>query len=195
MTLLIVLAIIIAIGLYVLGIYNSLQRLKTQIAASIQEMGNQLKRQATLIPNLQASVKGFMEHEKGIFEMLSNARKQVTAAEKSGSMTDIDKAVESIQNIVPRLNVMVEDSPELKSDTTVTKFMNELTDTADKLMYSRRSLIDLTQMYNEKLVLFPSSLVASTFGFKAEKGLSTPSSGAHMEVSQTETQDVKVDLK
>jgi len=195
MTLLIVLAIIIAIGLYVLGIYNSLQRLKTQIAASIQEMGNQLKRQATLIPNLQASVKGFMEHEKGIFEMLSNARKQVTAAEKSGSMTDIDKAVESIQNIVPRLNVMVEDNPELKSDTTVTKFMNELTDTADKLMYSRRSLIDLTQMYNEKLVLFPSSLVASTFGFKAEKGLSTPSSGAHMEVSQTETQDVKVDLK
>ncbi len=195
MTLLIVLAIIIAIGIYVLGIYNSLQRLKTQIAASIQEMGNQLKRQATLIPNLQASVKGFMEHEKGIFEMLSNARKQVTAAEKSGSMTDIDKAVESIQNIVPRLNVMVEDNPELKSDTTVTKFMNELTDTADKLMYSRRSLIDLTQMYNEKLVLFPSSLVASTFGFKAEKGLSTPSSGAHMEVSQTETQDVKVDLK
>ena len=186
---------IVLIALYVMGIYNTLQRLKTQIQASIQEIGNQLKRQANLIPNLESAVKGFLKHEKGIFEMLSNARKQVAQANETGKLSDIDKAVESLQTMIPRLNVMVEDNPEIKSDATVTKFMNELTDTADKLMYSRRSLIDLTQMYNEKLVMFPSNLVANMFGFKPEKGLSTPMSGSHVEVSAAETEDVKVNLE
>lgn len=191
---LILVVIVLGLALYTMGIYNSLQRLKTQIQASIQEIGNQLKRQASLIPNLEASVKGFLKHEKDVFSMLTNARQQVAQASKTGKLTDIDKAVESLQTIVPRLQVMVEDNPELKSDATVTKFMNELTDTADKLMYARRSLIDLTQMYNEKLVMFPSSIIANMFGFKAEKGLATASEGAHVEVSDAETKDVKVNL-
>lgn len=184
----------VVIAFYVMSVYNSMQQLKTQIKASIQEIGNQLKRQANLIPNLQASVKGFLKHEKGIFEMLTDARKQVAAAEKSGKATDIDKAIESIQSVVPKLAIMVEDNPELKSDATVTKFMNELTDTADKLMYARRTVIDLSQAYNVKLVTFPSNLVANMFGFKEEKGLVTPMSGEHIEVSASETKDVKVDL-
>ena len=49
---------LIGLAFYVVSIYNGLQRLKTQIAASIQEIGNQLKRQASLIPNLEASVQG-----------------------------------------------------------------------------------------------------------------------------------------
>lgn len=188
------LVIIAAVALYAMGVFNTLQRLKTQIQASIQEIGNQLKRQASLIPNLESSVKAFMKQEKGIFEMLTAARKQVAAASESGKLSDIDKAVESLQTMIPRLNVMVEDNPELKSDATVTKFMNELTDTADKLMYARRSLIDLSQMYNEKLVMFPSNIIANLFGFKPEAGLSTPSTGAHVEVSSAETKDVKVEL-
>ena len=190
----ILLVVIAGVALYAMGIFNTLQRLKTQIQASIQEIGNQLKRQANLIPNLEASVKGFLKHEKGVFEMLSNARKQVAQANESGKLSDIDKAVESLQTMIPRLNVMVEDNPELKSDATVTKFMNELTDTADKLMYARRSLIDLTQMYNEKLVMFPSNLIANVFGFKPEAGLATPATGAHIEVSAAETKDIKVEL-
>ncbi|NCQ65198.1 MAG: LemA family protein, partial [Candidatus Pacebacteria bacterium] len=74
------------------------------------------------------------------------------------------------------------------------KLMNELTDTADKLMYSRRSVIDLSQSYNQKLVVFPSSIVANIFGFKEEKGLATAMTGSHVEVSATEMEDVKVDL-
>lgn len=193
--LLIIFIVIVVIAFYVISVYNTLQRLKTQIQASIQEIGNQLKRQANLIPNLESAVKGFLKHEKGIFQMLADARKQVAQANETGKLSDIDKAVESLQTMIPRLNVMVEDNPELKSDATVTKFMNELTDTADKLMYARRSLIDLTQMYNEKLVMFPSNLIANIFGFKPERGLETPSTGAHVEVSEAETKDVKVNLE
>jgi LemA protein len=177
-----------------MSIYNSLQRLKTQIAASIQEIGNQLKRQASLIPNLEASVKGYLKHEKGVFEMLTAARKSVAAAAKTGTGAAIDEAISKLQSVVPQIAIAVEDNPELKGDATVTRFMQELSDTADKLSYARRSVIDLTQMYNEKLVVFPSSLIASMFGFKTEKGLEMPESGDHLTVSADEMKDVKVNL-
>jgi LemA protein len=62
----IAIAVIVLIALYLISFYNSLQTLKVQISASIQEIGNQLKRQSNLIPNLVESVKGYMGHEKGI---------------------------------------------------------------------------------------------------------------------------------
>lgn len=191
----ILLFILIGIGFYVVSVYNGLQKFKTQIAASIQEIGNQLKRQASLIPNLETSVEGYLKHEKGIYDAITSARKAVQAADKSGNMNDMDKAVNQLQSMIPQIKVLVESNPELKADKTVTKFMDELTDTSDKLMYSRRTLIDLTQMYNVKLVTFPSNIIAGLFGFTAEKGLVTPTSGEHIEVSSKEMEDVKVDLQ
>lgn len=186
--------VIVAIIVYVISIYNSLQQLKTQIQASIQEIGNQLKRQASLIPNLEKSVKAYLKHEKGIFKELTDARKLVAQADKTGKPADIEKAIASIQSVVPKMQIAVEDNPEIKADKTVTKFMDELRDTADKLTYARRSVIDLSQIYNVKLVTFPSNIVANTLGFKKEKGLATPTSGAHLEVSEAETRDVEVNL-
>ncbi len=179
---------------YAVTVYNTLARLKTQIMASIQEIGNQLKRQASLIPNLQESVKGYLSHEKGIYDMIASARSAVDKAGKTNNLDDVDKAATQLQNVVPQLKIMIESNPELQANSTVMKFMDELTDTADKLSYARRSLIDLTQSYNEKLVTVPSSLIANIFGFKPEKGLSTPTTGAHVEVSAKETQDVSVKL-
>jgi len=190
-----ILVLLGALVLYVISIYNTLQRLKTQIRAAIQEIGNQLKRQASLIPNLETTVKGYLKHEKGIFDLLANARKAVAKADKSGNAEDIDQAIASVQNLVPQISVAVEDNPELKSNESVNKFMSELTDTADKLMYARRTVIDLTQSYNEKLVTVPSNLVANIFGFKPEKGIATAETGQHMEVSTDEMKDVKVDLE
>lgn len=191
---LILIVALAAIVLYVIGIYNTLQRLKTQIKASIQEIGNQLKRQASLIPNLEASVKGYLKHEKGVFELLTAARKAVARASDSGSAADVNKALESMQSVIPQLSIAIEDNPELKGDQTVTRFMQELGDTADKLMYARRSVIDLSANYNEKLVTFPSNIFANMFGFQPEKGLETPMSGSHTSVSDEETKDVKVNL-
>lgn len=189
--LIIVLAVIL---LYVVGVYNSLQTLKTQIKASIQEIGNQLKRQAGLIPNLEVAVKGQLKHEQGIYKMLTEARQSVAKADSSGSAKDIDQAVAKIQNLLPQIQVVVESNPELKANETITKFMDELTDTADKLTYARRSVIDLSQNFNEKLVVFPSNLIAKLFGFTEEKGIVTSTSGAHMEVSSEEEKSPKVSL-
>jgi LemA protein len=182
------------IVLYVISVYNGLQTLKTRITASIQEIGNQLKRQASLIPNLQESAKSYLKQEKEIFKMLTDARKAVEAAQKEGGAA-VDKAIDQLNALIPRLNVLVESNPEIKSDAVIAKFMDELRDTSDKIMYARRTLIDLAADYNRRLVTVPSNFVAKIFGFKPEKGLETATEGAHVSVSDEETKDVKVNLE
>lgn len=179
---------------YVISLYNYFQTTKTRIQASIQEIGNQLKRQASLIPNLESSAKGFLKQEKEIFKMLTSARKQVDSAAKSGDMAKVDAASDALQAVLPKLQIAVEDNPEIKSDSVVAKLMEELRDTADKLMYARRTVIDLTADYNTKRVTFPSNLVANMFSFQEEKGIATPTEGEHVSVSGSEMKDHKVDL-
>ena len=107
-------------------------------------------------------------------------------------MSKIEKASDAISNLVPKLQVLVESNPELKGEKVVSRLMDELRDTADKLMYARRVVIDLTADYNTKIVTIPSNLVASIFGFKAQKGLDTPLDGSHLSVSEDETRDTKI---
>lgn len=190
----IALIVLAVIAVYVISIYNSLQTLKTQITASIQEIGNQLKRQASLIPNLESATKGYLKHEKGVYELITQARASVTKASNSESAADIESAMSKVQSLLPQISVVVESNPELKADQTITKFMSELSDTADKLTYARRSVIDLTQAFNAMLLTFPSNLIAGVFGFKSEAGIATPETGAHVSVSESETKDHKVNL-
>lgn len=174
--------------------YNKLATMRVRIKASIQEIGNQLKRQAELIPNLESSTKGYLKHEKGIFEDLTEARKAVAQAQKTGSLEDTQKAEDLISRVLPRIQVLVESNPEIKGSEVVGQLMNELRDTADKVMFARRTLIDLVADYNTARVTFPSNIVASLLGFPEEKGLATPTEGQHLEVSKGETTTPKVDL-
>lgn len=191
---LIILAIVVIIGAYVVATYNQLQTLKTRIKAAIQEIGNQLKRQANLIPNLSESAKGYLEHEKGIFKELTDARKVVSKAVESGDTQAMLDAQDKVQSVLGSLKVIVESNPELKGSDVVSKLMSELRDTADKVMYSRRTLIDLVADFNRMLVTIPSNLIAFIFGFKPEKGLQIEETGEHLEVSKEETKTPEVDL-
>lgn len=192
MPLIIIGIIIIIIGLYIISIYNSLQVGQIRIQASVQEIGNQLKRQANLIPNLVETTKGYMKHEKGIFDALTAARQAILSAVKDQSKVGEASAI--MEKLVPQLVAVVESNPQLKADGVVSKLMDELRDTTDKLMYSRRSLIDLTADFNQKLVTFPTNFIANTFGFKRQPGLETPNTGAHLSVAEAEMQDVKIEL-
>ena len=184
----------VGIGLYLVSVYNFFQTSLTRIKASIQEIGNQLKRQADLIPNLEASVKGYLAHEKGILLALAEARKAVAGASKSSDLGAQAKAASLLGNVIPKLSVIVESNPELKANTTVLDLMEELRDTADKVMYARRTLIDLTADYNIKIVTFPSNLVAGMFSFKAQAGLQVEDIGDATTVSAAETKSPKVKL-
>lgn len=187
---------LVGLGLvvYFISAYNQFQTLKTRIKASIQEIGNQLKRQADLIPNLEASVKGYLKHETTIFDKLTAARQQVSAAIKSGSTQKLVDAASAVQSFLPALRIAVEDNPELQAQETVTQLMDELRDTADKIMYSRRTLIDLTADYNQQVVTFPTNLVAQVFHFTEQPGLTTPDSGDHLTVKSEELSTPRVSL-
>ena len=190
----ILIILLVGILLWVVSTYNFFVSTKARIKASIQEIGNQLKRQADLIPNLESSTKGYLKHEKGIFEMLTMARKQIAGAIKSGDLAQMTAASTTLSDVLPRLSIAVEDNPELKADTVVAKLMEELRDTSDKVMYARRLLIDLSADYNVKRVSVPSSFVASLFGFSEMKGLETAEVGEHTVVSEAEMKSPKVNL-
>lgn len=191
-TVLVILAI--GVGLYLISLYNFFQTALTRIKASIQEIGNQLKRQADLIPNLEASVKGYLKHEKSILTLLADARKSVGAAAGSGNIDKQSQAASMLGDLLPRLAVVVESNPELKANTTVMGLMEELRDTSDKVMYARRTLIDLSADYNIKVVTFPSNIVANLFGFKETAGLKVEGMESATSVTATETKSPKISL-
>lgn len=190
----IVILLVVGLGLYAISLYNFFQTALTRIKASIQEIGNQLKRQADLIPNLEASVKGYLKHEKDILTMLADARKAVSGAAGSSDIGKQSKAAGLLGDLLPRLAVIVESNPELKANTTVTQLMEELRDTADKVMYARRTLIDLSADYNVKIATFPSNLVANMFGFKETAGLEVENLGDATKVSTSDTKTPKISL-
>jgi LemA protein len=182
------------IALFLLAFYNKLKRFQVQIKASIQEIGNQLKRQADLIPNLINSVKGYMTHEKGIFDELTEARKSIEKAVATNDPKALDQSQQLVNKVLGSIKVVMESNPEIKASTLVASLMDELRDTADKLMYSRRTLIDLTTDYNTIISTIPGIWIAPIMGFKEEKGLSTPIKGEHIEVSLEETKTPEINL-
>ncbi|MCX6726051.1 MAG: LemA family protein [Candidatus Shapirobacteria bacterium] len=191
-----VLLIIIAavLALYILSLYNQFVTIKTRIKASIQEIGNQLKRQADLIPNLVSSVKGYMKHEKTIFDELTNARKEIIKVVDSGNTQKMVDASARLENALAPIRAVFESTPQLQAVGPATQLMEELRDTADKVMYSRRILIDLTADYNIKIVTFPSNLVAKIFGFKEEAGIKMPEEGESLSVSKEQLKTPKVEI-
>jgi len=179
---------------YVVVTYNQFQTLKTRLKAAIQEIGNQLKRQAELIPNLTQAAKGYLKHEKNIFQALTEARKAVTQAVESGKTEKMLEAQELVQKALSSMRIILESNPQLQAAGVVTGLMNELRDTADKVMYARRTLIDLTADYNRMVVTIPSNLIAKIFGFKEERGLKFLEKGTALTVKAEETKTPKVNL-
>lgn len=181
---------IILIGVYLVSFYNSVKTTKVRIGASIQEIGNQLKRQTDLIPNLVSSVKGFLKQEKSIFENLTEARKLIG----SNNLQNLDKSQDLINKALSSLRVVVESNPQIQSQQLVNTLMGELRDTADKIMYSKRTLIDLTSDYNTKIGTVPGIWLAGMFNFKPEQGLQIDDMTSALSVDQSDTKTPQVDL-
>lgn len=182
----IVLILIAVVVIYAISIFNSLNTLKIRIKASIQEIGNQLKRQVQLFTDINNEVQAAMGQETKIFKMLTDARKTINEAVGSGSAQKMSDASDKISQMLPQLKVIVESNPQMQSMGVVSRAMDESRDTADKCMYARRTLIDLSADYNNMLVVFPSNIIAGMMGFKPEEGLKMANVGNATEVSPEE---------
>ena len=183
-----------AVLLYFWSLYNHFVTIKTRIKASIQEIGNQFKRQADLIPNLVASVKGYMKHEMTIFKELTEARKQIVKVVDGGDTQKMIEAGARLQNALMPIRAVFESTPQLQAVGPTSQLMEELRDTADKVMYSRRTLIDLTADYNIMLARFPSNLVGKMFRFQPEPGLKMPEEGESLTVKKEQLKTPKVEI-
>ena len=188
------LGLALAVVFYVLATFNKFKTLEVRIKASIQEIGNQLKRQADLIPNLVASVKGYFKHEQTALTKITDARKSILSALKSGGAQNLVDAASQLQSAMGGIQAVFESTPELQAAGPTKQLMDEVRDTADKLMYSRRTLIDLTADFNTMIETVPTNFIANLFKFGLKPGLTTPETGAHVEVSTAETKTPKVEL-
>lgn len=187
-------ALVVIVAVYIFTTYNKFAATKTRIKASIQEIGNQLKRQADMIPGLINSVKGYMKHETKIFKDITEARKMIVSAVKGGNAQKMVDASAAAARALAPIQAVFESTPQLQAAGPTTKLMDELRDTADKIMYSRRTLIDLTADYNVMAVTIPSKFVASIFGFKEETGLKMPEGSEATEVKAGDLKTPEVDL-
>jgi len=125
----------------------------------------QLKRRFDLIPNLVETVKGYAAHEKQTLEAVISARSKFLSA---NTPEDMMKANSELTQVLGRLFAVSEAYPELKANVNFMHLQEELSKTEDKIGYARQFYNDTVMEYNNAVQMFPTSIVASMFGFKEE---------------------------
>jgi len=162
-TIYIILGVVAVMGLYVGLTYNSLVTASETTTASWQQVETQYQRRFDLIPNLVESVKGVMKQEQEIFLALAEARTRYSGATNTNAKAS---AASDVESALGRLLVVVENYPQLKSSDTVQTLMSQIEGTENRISVERSRFNETVRVYNLKTKRFPSSLVASMFGFE-----------------------------
>jgi LemA protein len=163
--LLVLLAVIIFLILYTIGIYNGLVTLRNQVKNAWSQIDVQLKRRHDLIPNLVDTAKGYMQHERQTLEAVTAARSAAAGARTIG---DIGKAEGALTGAISRFMAVAEQYPDLKANRNFLALQEELSSTENRIAFSRQAYNDIVLMLNNKVEMFPSNIIAGSFGFKQE---------------------------
>ncbi len=148
----------------VVGIYNALVRLRNAVENAWSQIDVQLKRRHDLIPNLVETAKGYMQHERDTLENITKAR---NLASQASGVGDQSKAEGGLSQALSNFFVVVENYPDLKANQNFLALQEELTSTENKIGFARQAYNDQAMMFNNKVQMFPSNLVAGMFNFKA----------------------------
>ena len=166
MFLLVVLAIVVVFVLWIVGIYNALVRLRNQVKNAWSQIDVQLKRRHDLIPNLIETAKGYMKHERETLQNITEARSRAVNAESIG---DKIKAEGSLGEAMGKFFVVVENYPDLKANQNFLALQEELATTENRIAFARQGYNDQVLFFNNKIQMFPSSILANKFNFKPEE--------------------------
>jgi len=159
--------VLVLIVLWAIYIYNRLITLRFRAKEALSDIDVQLKRRFNLIPNLVEAVKGYMQHERQVLENVTKARAGV--ASSGGSPIDREGKENMLSNTLKTLFAVAENYPDLKANANFLDLQRELADTENKIQASRRFYNTTVRDLNIKINSFPSSLIASSFGFGEEK--------------------------
>jgi LemA protein len=160
----IVIAIVILVVLWLIGIYNSLVRLRNQVQNAWAQIDVQLKRRHDLIPNLIETAKGYVKHERGTLEAVTEARSRAMSARQSGA-GEASKAEQGLSNALGQFFMVVESYPDLKANQNFLALQEELSSTENKISFARQFYNDSVMNYNIRTQSFPANSVAGMFHF------------------------------
>ena len=176
----ILIIVLVLLVLWVISTYNKLIALRNRVKDQWAQIDVQLKRRFDLIPNLVETVKGYTKHESETLEAVIKARNTyVTAGTPEAQM----KADGELTQAISKLFALTESYPDLKANTNFQHLQEELTQTESKIASARQFYNDTVMLYNNKVSMVPSNIIASLFKFNKE---------AFFEANETERQNVSV---
>ena len=171
---LVFLAIVVALIVYAIGIYNSLVNLRNRVKNAFAQIDVQLTRRYDLIPNLVEAVKGYMKHERETLDSVIRARNAAVSnldAAKSDpanaeAVRRLGESEGALASALGRLFALSEAYPDLKADRNMMHFQEELASTENKVAFARQAFNDAVLGYNNAAQNFPNNVVAGMFHFE-----------------------------
>ena len=195
MSMLILLAIIVAVILFLVGIYNGLVTARNGYKNAFAQIDVQLQRRYDLIPNLVETAKGYMKHERETLEAVIAARGAALnglAAARANpgdaqAMQQLGGAETQLAQGLGRLLAVAESYPDLKANQNMMQLSEELTSTENKVAFARQAYNDAVMFYNNKREVFPNSFIANMYAFTPASPLEiqTPEARQAVKVSFT----------
>lgn len=175
----ITLAVLAIAAFYIVSIYNKLVALQNRYENGFAQIEVQLKRRYDLIPNLLETAKAYLSHERETLEAVVKARNTalsgLAAAASNPSSTNAIKELASAEGVLSsalgKLNLVVENYPELKANSTMLAFSEELATTENKVAFARQAFNDFVMEYNSYRESFPPVFFASFFGHRSNAAL------------------------
>ncbi len=166
-------ALVLVLGLWVVGIYNTLVGLRNRFKNAFAQIDVQLKRRYDLIPNLVETAKGYLKHERETLEAVIKARNIAASAAQAAAanpadanaMKNLGTAETGLAGALSRLMVVSEAYPDLKANQNMMQLTEELTSTENKIAFARQAYNDSVMTYNTTRETFPNVIFAGMFGF------------------------------
>lgn len=180
MILIILVVVVLCILAFIVSTYNGLVKLRNKVRDQFSQIDVQLKKRADLIPNLVETVKGYSKHESETLEKVIQARNTYLSA---GTPDEKMKSSGELSQAISKLFALAESYPDLKANTNFLDLQSQLKDIEDKISYARQFYNDAVLMYNNKIEMFPSNLIAGMFKFDKE---------SFFEASEDERKNVEV---
>ncbi len=163
MNLVILVVVVVAVIAFIWFLYNSILVARLRVNEALSQIDVQLKRRTDLIPNLVEAVKGYAKHEKQLFEDVTKERANLVSAK---SVEEKAKANNQLTETFKSIFAVAEAYPALRASENFMQLQEEVSDTENKIAYSRQFYNSNVLDYNTKLVIFPNVLIAGMLGFK-----------------------------
>ena len=151
---------VVLIGFYVVA-HNSIVKLENEVDTKASDIKTQLQRRADLIPNLVSTVQGYVKHEQGVIDSITEARKEISGAT---TIKEMSAANDKLNSALQSLNVIVENYPDLKASQNFINLQDELAGTENRIATARKDYNEAVKSYNNKFSTIPTSIIAGMMG-------------------------------